>query len=129
MANSATLSSLAALVANGVPKDECPIRLDAELSALWDALVAEYKEFKAKGWVFEIPAEMPDVEVRAPQKKMVGKQADREEIKTFIKFLGKSPKRPFEFVHIPEIYGDILNKFVKAGDVDSARKYAERYLE
>lgn len=56
-------------------------------------------------------------------------QDDRDEIKTFIKFLTKSPKRPFEFAHIPEIYGDILNKFVKTGDLDSARKYAERYLE
>lgn len=53
---------------------------------------------------------------------------DRDEVKTFIKFLSKSPKRPFEFVHVPEIYGEVLNKFVKAGDLDSARMYAERYL-
>jgi hypothetical protein len=53
---------------------------------------------------------------------------DRDEVKTFIKFLSKSPTRPFEFVHVPEIYGEVLNKFVKAGDLDSARLYAERYL-
>lgn len=53
---------------------------------------------------------------------------DRDEIKTFIKFLGKSPKRPFEFVHVPELYGEVLNKFVQTGDFESARMYAERYL-
>lgn len=56
-------------------------------------------------------------------------QADgRNEIKTFIKFLKKAPKRSFEFVHIPELYGEVLNKFVEVGDFDSARMYAERYL-
>lgn len=60
--------------------------------------------------------------------KGVIKGADRDEIKTFIKFLNKKPTRRFDFIHIPETYGDTLNKFVEVKDYDSARLYAERYL-
>jgi hypothetical protein len=58
----------------------------------------------------------------------VEKALDRDEIKTFLKFVAKNPKRQFEFTAVPEIIGEVLNKFVGAGDYDSARRYAERYL-
>jgi hypothetical protein len=55
-------------------------------------------------------------------------KAARQEAKQFIKFLRKSPNRPFEFKAMPESYADTLNKFVAIYDYDGARWYAERYL-
>lgn len=70
-----------------------------------------------------------DVKPFLPEKALaVQKATDRDEIKAFLKFVGKNPKREFEFTAVPEIIGEVLNKFVGAGDYDSARRYAERYL-
>jgi hypothetical protein len=53
----------------------------------------------------------------------------KEEAKKFIRFLRKSPSRPFEFQHLPATFADTLNKFVAIQDYDGARWYAERYLK
>ena len=50
------------------------------------------------------------------------------ELKQFLRFIKKSPSRPFNFREVPVIYADVLNKFVEQKDYDSARWYAERYL-
>jgi hypothetical protein len=60
-----------------------------------------------------------------------GKSVDSvqvDEVKQFLRWLRKSPSRPFEFQHLPEAYAETLNKFVGIGDHDGARWYAERYL-
>jgi len=51
-----------------------------------------------------------------------------DELKQFLRFLKKSPTRPFNFREVPVVYADVLNKFVVTKDYDSARWYAERYL-
>ena len=51
-----------------------------------------------------------------------------EEIRQFIRWVRKSPSRPFEFSALPESFARTLNKFVEARDFDGARWYAERYL-
>lgn len=51
-----------------------------------------------------------------------------DELKQFLRFLKKSPTRPFNFRDVPVVYAEVLNKFVGVKDYDSARWYAERYL-
>jgi hypothetical protein len=50
------------------------------------------------------------------------------ELKTFMRWLRKSPNRAFEFKLMPAVYAETLNKFVEIGDHEGARWYAERYL-
>lgn len=52
----------------------------------------------------------------------------QDELKQFLRWLRKSPDRPFKFHNVPVVYADVLNKFVGTQDYDSARWYAERYL-
>jgi hypothetical protein len=51
-----------------------------------------------------------------------------DELKMFLRWLKKSPTRPFNFREVPVVYAEVLNKFIGIGDYDSARWYAERYL-
>ena len=51
-----------------------------------------------------------------------------KELKSFIRFLRKSPDRTFNFEHVPATYANVLNKFIAVKDYDGARWYAERYL-
>lgn len=60
--------------------------------------------------------------------KSVGINEEAEEAKRFIRWVNKSPNRPFEFIHMPTAYAETLNKFVAVKDFDGARWYAERYL-
>lgn len=68
----------------------------------------------------EAPAEAPAEEAQSG--------ADVAEVKAFMKWLRKSPTRPFEFRAMPAVYAETLNKFVEVGDYEGARWYAERYL-
>jgi hypothetical protein len=52
----------------------------------------------------------------------------QEELKMFMRWLKKSPTRPFNFREVPVVYAEVLNKFIGIKDYDSARWYAERYL-
>jgi len=52
----------------------------------------------------------------------------QDEIKRFLRWIKKSPDRSFNFQAVPEVYSEVLNKFVSVKDYDSARWYAERYL-
>lgn len=52
----------------------------------------------------------------------------QSELKQFLRFVKKSPTRPFNFKDVPVVYAEVLNKFVGEKDYDSARWYAERYL-
>lgn len=54
--------------------------------------------------------------------------AIKSEVKAFMRWLRKSPSRPFEFIHLEPTMADVLNKFIEADDHDAARWYAERYL-
>jgi len=76
----------------------------------------------------EEPAE--DQPVEEPAKPEVDEEvkAVKDELKQFIRWLRKSPTRPFEFKAVPENFGITLNKFVAVEDLDGARWYAERYL-
>ena len=51
-----------------------------------------------------------------------------DELKMFLRWLKKSPTRPFNFREVPVVYAEVLNKFIDIKDYDSARWYAERYL-
>ena len=51
-----------------------------------------------------------------------------EEARQFIRWVRKSPTRPFEFRHLPAAYAETLNKFIEVKDFDGASWYAERYL-
>lgn len=82
------------------------------------------------------PTEMLDAETEAlggtaPTPAEVEEEATkaiRKEVGQFIRWLRKSPTDPFEFVNVPAVYGETLNKFVAVADYDGARWYAERYL-
>lgn len=52
----------------------------------------------------------------------------QEELKSFVRWLRKSPTRPFNFEAVPTVYSEVLNKFVDEKDYDTARWYAERYM-
>lgn len=82
----------------------------------------------------ETPADSPEpepteqaAEIPEPETEPVDKAA-RDEARQFIRWLRKSPTRPFNFTTMPDTYADTLNKFVAVGDHDGARWYAERYL-
>lgn len=72
-------------------------------------------------------AETPE-EPTEPAAKSVGLDEAVEEAKRFIRWVRKSPSRPFEFTHLPAAYAETLNKFIEVKDYDGARWYAERYL-
>ena len=80
------------------------------------------------------PAETPAPEaapVEAPEAEPEAEAADKSainEARAFMRWLRKSPSRPFEFKHLPTTYADTLNKFVEVEDYEGARWYAERYL-
>jgi hypothetical protein len=69
----------------------------------------------------------PAALVEEPKTKS-SKPADVAEMITFMKWLRKSPNKPFKFDAVPEAYAETLNKFIGVGDHDGARWYAERYL-
>ena len=69
-----------------------------------------------------------DAPVEEPQPGDTAVMEARTEVKSFMRWLKKRQTRPFEFQHLPETYGEVLNKFVLAGDHDGAKWYAERYL-
>jgi len=52
----------------------------------------------------------------------------QDEIKRFLRWIKKSPEREFNFQAVPQVYSEVLNKFISVKDYDSARWYAERYL-
>lgn len=74
------------------------------------------------------PAEQPAEEPAEPAQEPVADQAAKDEVKKFLRWLRKSPNRPFEFKAVPAAYGVTLNKFIEVEDLDGARWYAERYL-
>ena len=80
------------------------------------------------------PAETPAPEaepVEVPEAEPEAEAADKSainEARAFMRWLRKSPSRPFEFKHLPSTYADTLNKFVEVEDYEGARWYAERYL-
>ena len=50
------------------------------------------------------------------------------EAKTFLRWLGKSHDRPFNFEHVDPIVGDALNQCVREGDMLTARALVKAYL-
>jgi hypothetical protein len=70
-------------------------------------------------------APVPDVEDKPEEDEGIKAQ---EELKMFMRWLKKSPTRPFNFREVPVVYAEVLNKFIDIKDYDSARWYAERYL-
>jgi hypothetical protein len=77
----------------------------------------------------ETPAEAPAETASAEVDGTENPKAVTAELKTFMRWLRKSPTRPFEFKLIPAVYAETLNKFVAVGDHEGARWYAERYLD
>jgi len=56
-------------------------------------------------------------------------KAAAAEMRAFIRFVRKGyTDRTFNFEFIDESYAEVLNKFIKVGDLEGARWYAERYL-
>jgi hypothetical protein len=76
--------------------------------------------------VEETPAEENVEPVTAPTSSKMDLAVD--EAKLFLRWLRKSPARPFEFRYLPSAYAETLNKFISVQDYDGARWYAERYL-
>jgi len=67
-------------------------------------------------------------EVEAPKETSALEAPAAKEMKSFLRWLRKSPDREFKFEHVEVLYADVLNKFIGEKDYDSARWYAERYL-
>lgn len=120
------LFRITAEIINGTPKILSTVPMTPEVSVIWDKVAAEINSAD-KNVMFDVPFEIPMIQANAPRKRLKS-APDRDEIKTFIKFLSKKPTRRFDFIHVPEAYGDTLNKFVEVKDYESARLYAERYL-
>ena len=70
----------------------------------------------------------PDTPEAAPAEEASPVSPVEKELKSFIRWLKKSPDRPFNFEQLEWTYADALNKYVAAKDFDQARWYAERYL-
>ena len=70
----------------------------------------------------------PDITEDDTEKSVSRFDDELDEAKRFIRWVKKSPTRPFDFVHLPVAYAETLNKFVAVKDFDGARWYAERYL-
>ena len=71
----------------------------------------------------ETPPPTPNTPPSNPEK------AAAAEMRAFIRFVRKGyTGRTFAFEHIEKSYAEVLNKFIEADDLDSARWYAERYL-
>lgn len=52
-----------------------------------------------------------------------------KEVKAFLKWTRKGVfNRKFNFEHVEPEFGDMLNKYIEVGDLDSARWYAERFI-
>lgn len=83
----------------------------------------------AEGKPVDEPAEEAKPDEEAPEIVEEKPVKAEEEVKKFIRWIRKgTPTRPFEFEVLDETYAEILNKFVEAKDIDSARWYAEHYL-
>jgi hypothetical protein len=80
----------------------------------------------------EEPAEEPteESEEAALVEKSIQVDEKVQEAKSFLRWLNKygRPNRAYRFKHLPEAYGETLNKFIEVEDFDGARWYAERYL-
>ena len=80
----------------------------------------------------EEPVEEPteESEEAAPVEKSIQVDEKVQEAKSFLRWLNKygRPNRAYRFKHLPETYGETLNKFIEVEDFDGARWYAERYL-
>jgi len=79
----------------------------------------------------ETPAEPEapeDVDQSEESLDLMAHKAAVQESKAFIRWLRKSPTRPFTFTAMPATYAETLNKFVALGDFDGARWFAERYI-
>ena len=73
--------------------------------------------------------EVEQAAIEEPEKPALSNDAKaQEEIKQFVKWARKSPTRSFNFKSVPNVYAEVLNKFIEVKDYDSARWYAERYL-
>ena len=79
-----------------------------------------------------LDGETPNTEEKPAESKPEDKpavDAAQEEVKKFLRWIRKGvPTRPFEFIALEDTYAEVLNKFVEAKDLDSARWYAESYL-
>jgi hypothetical protein len=71
----------------------------------------------------------PDGHKEEPIEEPIEATPAQEEVAKFIRWVNRAtPTRPFNFEHLEKSYGDVLNKFIEAKDIDGARWYAERYL-
>jgi len=77
----------------------------------------------------ESPADSGDVDESDDSLDLMAHKNAIKETKAFLRWLRKSPTRPFAFKTMPDTYAETLNKFVALGDFDGARWYAERYLQ
>ena len=83
----------------------------------------------AEGESGDAPAEVeaPVTEKPTEEPKPVDNPAI-DEAKKFVRWLRKSPTRPFDFQVMPHAYAETLNKFVEAQDFEGAKLYAEFYI-
>jgi hypothetical protein len=101
--------------------EAAPVGELAEEEQPLDAEVPEAAEGDAE-------TEEEEPEAPAAKKAAASMEAQRDEAKQFLRWLRKSPARPFDFKALPFAYAETLNKFVAIKDYDGARWYAERYL-
>ena len=78
----------------------------------------------AEGESGDAPTETPAPEELKP----VVDNPAIEEAKKFVRWLRKSPTRPFDFQVMPHAYAETLNKFVEVQDFEGAKLYAEFYI-
>ncbi len=76
----------------------------------------------------QVSIDTPDTIDSMPAPEPEEAQKAQQEVKRFLRWVKKSPDRPFNFQEVPTVYAEVLNKFVSVKDYDSARWYAERYL-
>jgi hypothetical protein len=63
MADSDDVIRIYVQIANGISKSESSVKLDEELSNLWDEIEGEVVEMKEQGLELEVPFEVPEVDV------------------------------------------------------------------
>jgi hypothetical protein len=106
-------------IANGKVKEDSVVPMTDEASALWDKMVQEVADVRARGYGLEIPFEMPDVEIVESTTKMadfnVSKAVDERQFTLGPMYIPNTMDAHNEWTDDDELQQAVW-KYVQSGD-------------
>jgi hypothetical protein len=106
-------------IANGKDKKDSIVPMTEEASALWDKMVQEVVDVRARGYGLEIPFEMPDVEIVESTTKMadfnVSKAVDERQFTLGPMYIPNTMDAHNEWTDDEELQQAVW-KYVQSGD-------------